>query len=136
MKTLKFIFLLAFVSGMFGSLQGLSQKKAEKVFTKVTLFDDNKQPWHFIGEGTEVVNGSGNFLRTVHVIVSDEFLENKTFEPYANIWIEANFEIDTDGDGSLETTVVDSKSFLNKSGHLSATFHYNGAGSILPKQYD
>jgi hypothetical protein len=135
MKAFRAIFILVFVSGIFSSFQGLSQKKAEKVLTQVTLFDDYNKPYTFVGEGIEVYTGSGNFLRTVNVKVSNEFLENKTFEPYANIWTVAIFYIDSNGDGFDDDKVVDSKAFLNKSGHLSVTFHYNGAGSVLPKQY-
>ncbi len=132
MKTSKIFLFFIFACILFYSTTVNAQKIVEKVSTVVTLYDDFDTPHSLTGDGVEVYTLNGNFLRTAHLKIPKDILKLFTFDPYANIWIIGRYKIEIDG---IEVIVYDSKIFINKSGNMSVSFHYNGAGRIIPLGY-
>lgn len=135
MKTIKIFLLLVFAFVLLISTTVNAQKIVKKVDTDVTLPDSYGVPHTFSGDGIEVLTLNGTFLRTVHIKIPKDILELFTFDPYANIWIFGYYDVDLDRDGVDDVRVWDTKVFINKSGNMSVSFHYNGAGGILPRGY-
>ncbi len=136
MKTERIFLLLIFAFVFLISTSASAQKIAGKVTTSITLPDDFGNKHTFTGNGIEIYNLiNGSFLRTVHIKVPLETLELFTFEPYANYLFVGFFNVDLDNDGNTDFTVYDSKIYINKSGNMSVSFHYNGAGKVIPRGY-
>ena len=135
MKTVRIFLTIIFLLAFLCSTPVNAQKIIERVTTKVTLYDDYDNPHTFFGDGIEVFALNGNFLRTAHIKIPKDILELFTFDPYANIWIVGYYDVDLDGDDEIDLRVYDSRVYINKSGNMSVSFHYNGAGKVIPRGY-
>ena len=136
MKASKVFLLLIIAVSLTYSTSVNAQKKAKKVTTSITLEDDYGVDHTFTGNGIEVYNAiSGNYLRTVHIKIPLDILELYTFEPYANYLFAGYIFVDIDEDGIDDFWVVDYSIYINKSGNMSVSFHYNGAGNVIPRKY-
>lgn len=125
------VFLLLF---LVSSVQGWSQKRAEKYATEIKVSlptspdaaDDIE--FTLVVEGTRLLSASGNFLKTYKFRMPDDIMEQVYFGPWANIPLDIRFK-----SPEFDYEVFVGAGYLNKAGILNVTVHRNGAGKLFPR---
>lgn len=128
MKTLKYIFSIAFVCILLYTAQSSPSNKDKKSLFNYELTDNNGTVHEFTLNGTNFINSSGNILRSYKIKVPKDIMENISFGSYANKILGVRV---TNINNSGETVI--GYGYLNKAGNLNFNVHSNGAGNEFPK---
>lgn len=128
MKTLKFIFSIAFVCVLLFPAQSTSSNNDKKSQFKYELTDDDGNVHEFTLSGVDFSTPSGNILRSYKIKVPEYIMENISFGFFANKILGVRI---SNINNSGETVI--GYGFLNKAGNLNFNVHSNGAGNEFPK---